>query len=157
MQSNNFPSTPTPLLILLIALCAPNSAISQSLADTLFLWQGYSSPGQTQITVFAAPPGKDRSHVVVLKELAENTGPAIHEDLEYLVEEIGRRFGLDPVKTYWIIHRGAFSYIESATKPTKEIFLRATFRRGSTNRLGAPSWRVIGREDVENLTDRLFQ
>ena len=39
----------------------------------------------------------------------------------------------------------------------KEVFLRATFRRTSTNRLSTPYWKVINRNTVRELTDRRFR
>ena len=144
------------ILYLWILSFSSLSSSGQQLADTLIQWQGYSQSGSVRLQLFVSPEKKERTHVIVLQEQAENRGPAVQNDLEYLVEEIGRLYRLDPANAYWVLHWGAFSF-QGAADSRKEIFLRATFRRGKNNRLGAPQWRVIRREEVEEMTDRHFR
>jgi len=147
--------------VLLVLLCIPFSAppvAAQPIADTLFTWKGYSKSGVCRVRLFQrSPRDKEKTHVVVVRELAENSGPSTVDDARYLVELIGRGFGIDPVKAYWIFHWGAFSFSGARQSRKKDLFLRATFRRGSTHRLSAPTWRVITREDVDQYTDRQFR
>lgn len=151
-------------LLLVIFLCAgiaviskPHPAEAQQLKDTLFVWQGYARPGTCRVRIYNAAPEIQRQHVVVVQELAENHGPTTISDTAYLVEEISRKFGLDPTSTYWVLHWGAFSFEGNRKNRQKELFLRATFRRTKGHRLGAPQWRVLRREDVEGYTDRHFR
>ena len=94
--------------------------------------------------------------MVVIREIAENRGPPATRDARYLVDHIGRDFDFDPVTALWVFHWGSFSYA-GAGESRREIFLRATFRRSSSGDLGGPSWRLVDREDLEELTDRKFR
>ncbi|WP_456424761.1 hypothetical protein [Rhodocaloribacter sp.] len=144
------------LLCLTVPLAAP--ARAQLVADTLFAWKGYDGTGKCRVRIYKTPPSDEtRTHVVVIRELAENKGPSTVNDARHLAEMIGRTYGIDPTMAYWIFHWGAFSYEGARPNKRKELFLRATFRRTKTQRLGAPTWRVITREDVEDYTDRQFQ
>ena len=134
----------------------PSFLYAQARIDTLYEWRGYIHPGQARVQVFETPPDDDRTQVAILQELALNQGPPIHHDFTYLVEELGRTFGFDPANAYWVLHWGRFSFVDERDSP-KELFLRATFRRMKDGRLGSPSWRLIRREEVEALTDRLFR
>ena len=145
------------LLLCLLALGLAAPAAGQLVADTLFTWPAYARTGTCQLRIYQAPPGDDRTHTVVLRELAENRGPTTLDDARHLAEVIGRHYDLDPAAAYWVFHWGAFSFAPGAAERRKEIFLRATFRRTSTYNLGTPRWRVVTREDVEELTDRLFR
>lgn len=142
----------TPLLLAL----APLSAHGQLVTDTLFTWRSYTQTGQCRVLVYATPQDEDRSHTVVLREVAGNRGPSTIDDASYLVEEIGRHFGVDPTAAYWVFHWGAFSYSDDGG-PDKELFVRATFRRTKSGNLGSPYWRVVTRAEVEDYTDRQFR
>ena len=91
----------------------------------------------------------------MLKELGDNPGKATTDEIGYLAEHIGRAYNIDPTTAYWVVHWGAFSY-HGAQSTNKELFIRATFKRTSTQRIGAPQWRIITREEVEKYTDRQF-
>lgn len=138
-------------------LLAATSAPAQPLADTLFAWQGYAQPSTCHVSLYPAPPGDDRSHTVVIRELAENQGATTVEDARHLAELIGRHYGVDPTAVYWIFQWGAFSYEGAAPARHKTLFLRATFRRLKSQDLGSPQWRLLTREQVEDLTDRQFR
>ena len=140
-----------------LLLLGSESASAQALSDTLFSWRGYARIAQCHVSVYPAPPDEERTHTIVIRELADNRGPSTVDDARHLVELIGRQLQVDPAEAYWIFHWGAFSFDGAAPEADKELFLRATFRRTSTNRLGSPYWRVIPRADVRALTDRRFR
>ena len=148
-------------LAALVALVAPAlPAAAQPLADTLFAWSGYNVTSRCRVAVYPAPPPKRaddedaRTTTIVVRELAENPGPSTLDDARYLVEQVGRTLGVDPASAYWVFHWGGFSY---GADRGKELFLRATFRRSDAGRLTGPSWRVLSREEVEEITDRRFR
>jgi hypothetical protein len=93
---------------------------------------------------------------VVLRELRDNRGQSITSDARYLVEQVGRRYSFDPASAYWVFRWGDYSFA-GAEDRGKELFLRATFRRGRNGNLTLPNWRVISKEEVERYTDRLFR
>ncbi len=141
---------------LLLTLCfLPLLVHAQSSVDTTFTWQSYARTGKTRIQLYPNPTSEERPVTIIIQELAENRGPSIVQDLSYLVEEIGRAYSIDPATVYWVLHWGSFSFPKASTSK-KELFLRATFKRTKSGQLGYPSWRVIGRAEVEELTDRLF-
>ncbi len=147
------------LVLLLIAFpAAPGAARAQLAADTTLSWRGYARTAMCRVRIYAVPAEPDeRAHVVVLTELAENRGPSIVADASYLAERVGRRFGVAPAEAYWIFHWGAFSYAGAAPAPRKELFLRATFSRTQSGRLGSPYWRVITEDELREMTDRQFR
>lgn len=145
------------LLLCLMALGAAGPAPAQLLADTLFTWEGYARPATCHLRLYQAPPGADRAHTAVLHELAENEGPTTLADARHLAELVGRRYGFDPAAAYFVFHWNAASYEAGPPRRRKELFLRATFRRTKSGSLSTPTWRVLSREDVEDLTDRLFR
>jgi hypothetical protein len=131
-------------------------AHAQPLADTVMTWQGYALTARAQVQVYPAPPDDDRrDRTIVVRELAASRGPSTVADVRYLADRIGRTFGVDPARAYWIIHWGAFSF-PNATG-TKELFLRVTFRRSDSGRLSSPFWRRIAKADVRDLTDRRYR
>lgn len=133
----------------------PTVVYGQPDVDTSFTWQSYARTGMTHIQLYPNPTDEDRPLTVLIREIAANKGPSIVQDLPYLVEEIGRAHKVDPTTIYWVLHWGAFSFSEAGASK-KELFIRATFKRTRSGQLGAPLWRVIGREEVEALTDRKF-
>jgi hypothetical protein len=145
-------------LIALIALPAgPRPARAQLVVDTLFAWQGYGQRARCRVQVYRIPPDDDRTHTVVLRELAENHGPSTLDDARHLVELVGRQLGVDPEAAHGIFYWGPYSYDGARPDRGKELFLRATFRRTGRGALGAPSWRLLSREEVDAVTDRLFR
>lgn len=147
------------LLLSVFALAGswmPDLTAAQVVVDTTFTWQGYAQTAECRLRIYAAPADAGRRHTVILQELASNRGPTTAFDLPYLAEAVSRRFELDPAETYWILHWGAFSYEGARPTPGKELFLRATFRRTKSRNLGAPSWKLVTRDDVRAYTDRHF-
>lgn len=123
--------------------------------DTLFAWRSYAREGLTNLLVFENAQDETRPQTVVLREVAENTGPSAVADIRHLVELVGRRLTIDPTAATWIVHWGSFSYA-GAERSRRELFLRATFRRNKSGALSAPSWRVLSREQTEDLTDHAY-
>ena len=146
------------LLAALVALPTAPAALAQPLADTTFSWQGYGASSRCRVAVYRSGEtgSDDRSRTVVVREVAGNRGPSTLDDARYLVEQIGRSLGVNPSSAYWVFHWGGFSYDEAAGRG-KELFLRATFRESDRGRLSPPSWRVVSREEVEEMTDRRFR
>lgn len=135
----------------------PTAGAAQSFTDSLFTWQGYGREARCHLSLYETTPGEDRPHTFIIREVAENAGPSTVTDARYLAERIGRHFDVDPAEAFWVYHWGDFSYTGAAPEPGKELFLRATFRRTSTNNLSTPYWKVITRKEVEELTDRQFR
>jgi len=143
------------LVFILLLSSTAQISYSQLLADTLYSWQGYSKSAICGIQLFKNPSGSTKKYTLVLTELADNTGPTTAAEIGYLAEAIGRAYHFDPTVAFWVIHWGDFSF-SNASRSKKELFIRATFRRTASQRLGAPQWKIISREDVENYTDRQF-
>jgi len=146
------------LVCCFIGLIAASPLSAQPLTDTLITWRGYARTAQTQVHLYPGPPDAEtRTRTIVVKELATNRGPSTLSDVRYLAEHIGRQFGIDPAQATWIFHWGAFSFDGADPSSDKELFLRATFHRTSTNRLSTPYWKVVDRNAVRELTDRRFR
>lgn len=146
------------LALLLVLLATPAvAAVAQPLADTVFAWQGYGQTSRCRVAVYPAAEGEDaRTRTIVVRELAGNSGPSTLDDARFLVEQIGRTIGVEPAAATWVFHWGGFSFDDAADRG-KELFLRATFRATDRGRLTPPSWRVVSRADVEEMTDRRFR
>ncbi len=144
------------LAIAFFCCLALPEAYAQPVADTLFTWQGYGRSSTCQVRIFAVPTNDDRPHTIVIREVAENKGHSTLEDAAFLVEQVGRQFGIDPTEATFIFHWGSFSYEDARPNRRKQLFMRATFRRTKTQRLGSPSWRVLTRAEVDDYTDRQF-
>lgn len=145
----------------LLVLAAAPAARAQAFADTLFAWQGYGRESRCRLAVYPvseeARGRQDRfDRAVVLHERADNAGPSTLADAPYLVEQAARTLGIDPVRIVWVFHWDGSSFDGDASGARKELFLRATFSRSASGQLSNPSWRVVTRADVEELTDRRF-
>lgn len=130
------------------------AATAQALVDTTYTWRAYASVADCRLRIFKTTD-PERSHLVVLGESATNPGPSITEDARYLVANIGRDYRLLPEETHWVFHWGSFSH-RGADATRKELFLRARFRE-SDGAITTPQWRVVDREQLEELTDRVFR
>lgn len=145
------------LLAALVCFAPPRTARAQLLADTLFTWKGFSQTAQARVRLYAGLPDEDRTHIFVFQELADNRGPTTVDDARLLADLVGREFGIEPGEAYFLFHWGGFSFEGADPGDGKELFLRATFKRNKSGSLGSPSWRVVSREEVEELTDRQFR
>ena len=138
-----------------LLLAGATTAAAQSVKDSTYAWRAYAAVATCSITIYDIE-SDDRTRMVVIREIAENRGPPATRDARYLVDHIGRDFDFDPVTALWVFHWGSFSYA-GARESRREIFLRATFRWSSSGVLGGPAWRLVAREDLEELTDRKFR
>jgi hypothetical protein len=148
----------TTLIACFVGLLTAFPLSAQPLADTLITWRGYARTAEARVHLYPGPPDEEtRTRTILVRELAANRGPSTLSDVRYLAEHVGRQFGIDPAQATWIFHWGAFSFDGATPGSDKEVFLRATFRRTSTNRLSTPYWKVINRNTVRELTDRRFR
>ena len=148
----------TTLIACFVGLLTAFPLSAQPLADTLITWRGYARTAEARVHLYPGPPDEEtRTRTILVRELAANRGPSTLSDVRYLAEHVGRQFGIDPAQATWIFHWGAFSFDGATPGGDKEVFLRATFRRTSTNRLSTPYWKVIDRNTVRELTDRRFR
>ncbi len=135
---------------------APHAGAAQALVDTLFGWQGYAAPSSAHLRIYKAPRAEARTHTIVIGEAAGNAGATAASEAQHLAELVGRAYHIDPAAAYWVFHWGAFSF-PGAAPSRKELFLRATFRRSESGSLSSPTWRLLSRREVEDLTDRRFR
>ncbi len=143
-------------LVLAALLSTAIATQAQTVADTSFSWQGYGRTSTCRLAIFDNAPDEERPYTIVVREVGTNTGDSTLDDARYLVEQVGRSYGIDPAQATWVFHWGAFSY-DGAEREGKEILLRATFRRGKRGDLTTPSWRLVSRAEVEEITDRQFR
>lgn len=142
--------------LLLLLVCLPPAAEAQLRSDTLFTWQGYGRASMCRVRIYQSGADQKKAQTVVIGESSENRGASTLDDVQHLVELIGRGLSVDPEEAYWVFHWGAFSHA-GAEPSNKEIFFRATFRRSDSGALGTPFWRLVNRETVVEYTDRAFR
>ena len=90
---------------------------------------------------------------MVIEEANDDAGGPATDEARYVAETIGRTFGFDPVDAFFVF-RLEIGSATGTSAGNKILLLRATFRRGASGDLGAPSWRVIRAETLSDLTDR---
>ena len=137
-----------------LSLAAPPAAEAQIVVDTTYTWRAYASVAECRLRIYRTVD-PDRGHLVVLGEAASNPGPSITTDARYLVAHVGRDFNIQPAEAHWVFHWGSFSH-EGARESRKELFLRSGFR-DSDGLVSTPQWRVVDRDQLEELTDRVFR
>ena len=140
------------LLLLLVAAAAPGLD-AQPLVDTLLTWQSYSNARSARVRLYRCDD-EDRPRTVVVDERAESAGGPVTDEVRYVAETIGRTFGFDPVAATFVFRFTAAGFAPGAPDDGKALLLRATFRRGASGALSAPSWRVLSRDALAELTDR---
>lgn len=144
------------LIVLLIACSSDVVARAQVLSDTTISWRSYDREGSTEITVYRNVEDKTRPRTIVVRETANNRGPAVTEDARFLVEYIGRMLTIDPTEVNWVFHWGSFSFAD-ARPSNREVLIRATFRRLPSGNLSTPNWKLISRIEAESLTAKRFR
>lgn len=149
--------TRLPLLIGFFAIglllpAAPEVA-AQPLADTLLSWRSYADERSARIRLYHSGD-EDRPRTAVVDERAESAGGPVTDEVRYVAETIGRAFGFDPAGATFVFRFSAASFVPGAGESRKVLLLRATFRRADSGALGAPSWRVLSRDELDGLTDR---
>lgn len=149
--------TRVPVCVVFVVFGAVSVGTAQPQLDTTVTWRSYSATGTTRVQVYPGPPDDEETHTVVLRELAENRGPTVVEDLSYVADLVGRRLGLDPTTAYWVAYWGGFSYEGADPTADKRLLLRATFNRTSSGNLSSPRWTVIEEKEMRVLTDRQWK
>lgn len=123
--------------------------------DQTLSWRTYASERSARVRVFPCPDER-RPVTVVIDDTAANAG-AVTEEAAYVADLVGREFGFDPVEATYVFRFTPASFTEGAPDQGKTLLLRATFRRTSAGGLGAPTWRLISADDLDELTDRAFR
>jgi hypothetical protein len=140
------------VLLPVALLIAPAQAQQDDEAGT-FTWQEYGRSATCDLALHLDAMDDDaRPHLVILAERADNEGPSVVDDLRYLAEQIGRTHGIDPAEATWVVRWGASAF--PGAEGQKELFLQARFRRTKSGNLSSPSWRVLSREQAEDMTGR---
>lgn len=121
--------------------------------DTVLTWRTYSQEVQARVQVFDSGNAL-RPTTAVIDELASNRGAPVTDDTRFLAETIGRQLGEDPAEMTFVFRFSAASYCETGSGAGKTLLLRATFSRTRAGGLASPSWRVISRDELAQLTDR---
>jgi hypothetical protein len=137
-----------------LSLTAAPAAEAQIVVDTTYTWRAYASVAECRLRIYRTVD-PDRGHLVILGEAASNPGPSIMSDARYLVTHVGRDFNIQPSEAHWVFHWGSFSH-DGARESRKEIFLRSGFR-DSDGLVSTPQWRVVDRDQLEELTNRAFR
>ena len=138
------------VLLLGTAWAAPPASAQP--ADTLVTWQTYGQEGITRVRTFPSND-EERPLTIVVDELAENRAGAVTDDVRYFVDDLGRQLGVDPTEATFVFRFTGESFCEGGGAD-KLLLLRATFRRTTAGNLGSPSWRLVSRDELAELTDR---
>ena len=136
------------LLGVVLSSAAPGSA--QVLTDTLLTWRSYSHERSARVRIFSCDD-EARPHTVVVDERAESAGGPVTDEVRYVAEVVGRTFGFDPAEATFVFRFTAESFTAGEGDGGKAVLL---FRRTSSGELGSPSWRVLSRDALDELTDR---
>ncbi len=142
---------PRLLLLSLLAFGLIAWPLAAQPADTLFAWQTYGRDAQARVQTFASEDDR-RPHTVVVDEMPENES-LVTDDARYFVDTLGRAVGLDPTEATFVFRLSGRSFHADAGDD-KTLLLRATFNRTKAGNLGSPSWRVLTRDELAELTDR---
>lgn len=125
--------------------------------DTTLAWPGYGGNRTARVRLFenAARDRDRRATTIVLDDTAANPHP-ITDDALFLAEHVGRALGIDPIHLAFVFRFDAAAFAEDASDAPrgKVLTLRATFRRTTSGRLSAPSWRILSPEETLDYTDR---
>lgn len=145
-------------LCMLVALLlgAVPTASAQLVADTLFSWEGYGRTSTCRVRLFRSGVDQKKPLTIIVEEAGQNEGASTLDDVQHLVELLGRSLGVDPEEAFWVFHWGGFSF-PGSDGTDKEFFFRATFRRSDGGSLGTPFWRLVNRQTVVDYTDRAFR
>ncbi len=149
---------PVPLAFaaLLLALPAVAHAQGEPETDTLLTWRTYGDERAARVRIFPSTD-EDRPRTVVVDERAETGGAPVTDEARFFAETVGRTLGFDPAGATFVFRYTAAAFTPGADDEGKALLLRATFRRDDSGDLGSPSWRVITREALDELTDRAFR
>lgn len=138
----------------LLAVLAAADVSAQTLDRTL-TWRTYAAERSARVRVFPCPDER-RPQTVVIDDVASNVG-AVTEEAGYVADLVGREAGFDPTEATFVFRYTPASFTEGAPDEGKTLLLRATFRRTTGGTLGAPQWRLITADELDDLTDRAFR
>ncbi len=141
-----------PVFVLLFAALTIADVSAQTGVDEVITWRSYSAERSAHVRVLASGD-RDRPFTVVIDESNDGAAGPVTDEARFVAETIGRTFGFDPVEAFFVF-RFQVGSSTGASSSNKVLLLRATFRRGASGDLGAPSWRVISRESLTEITDR---
>ena len=136
-----------------LALAVPDLAAQTH--DDVLTWRTYSAERSARVRVFPCDDDR-RPRTVVIDDRASNGG-VITDEARFLADLVGRELGFDPVEASFVFRFTPAAFAEGAPERGKTLLLRATFGRTSTGALGAPTWRVITAEALDELTDRALR
>lgn len=120
-------------------------------ADTVLVWRTYADDASARVRMLASSD-EDRPYTVVVDQLPGQAG-LVTDDARFVAETVARAFGYDPVQATFVFRFTGESF-QGPGGDDLALLVRATFRRGKSGSLGSPSWRVINRDELAELTDR---
>ncbi len=143
------------LFLILAFAFAALPATAQPEHDQEVTWRSYDggAPRAVRVRVFASGDER-RPHTVVVDDRASNGQTPVTDEAPYVADTIARELGFNPVEASFVFRFTAASFAEDGRDTGKTVLLRATFQRTSSGALGAPNWRVLTSEGLEDLTDR---
>ncbi|HYE97033.1 MAG TPA: hypothetical protein VD962_12565 [Rubricoccaceae bacterium] len=145
-----------PFLAVAAVLGSEAAAQGQApLSDTLLTWRSYSAERSARVRLYPCEDER-RPRTVVVDEPAGEREP-VTDEVRYFAEVVGRTFGFDPAEASFVFRYTAASFTDGAGDDGKALLLRATFRRAESGDLGAPTWRLLTSDALEDLTDRALR
>ena len=136
-----------------LSFAAPASAQHRSVpSDTVITWRTYARAVEVPIQVFTAESDR-RPYTIVLDDRAEY-GALLTTDARFFAETVGRGLGVDPAEATFVFRYSAASFSEGEDPGRRALLVRATFSRNRSGTLAAPTWRLITRDELSDLTDR---
>ncbi len=116
--------------------------------DQIFEYVSATSetPGQCRVRIYPA----QRRTVVVISELADDSGVSITPTIEELAIQICEAFQLDPEQVRWVEHHPAGVIDPQGRVFSSDIYdlVRLTW---TGRRLSNPEWSPSSREEIEQL------
>lgn len=143
------------MLRLALAGCLLAPAALAQTHDQELTWRTYAAERTARVRVYSCDDER-RPRTVVLDDRASN-GAAITDEATYVADLVGREFGFDPVGATFVFRFTPAAFDPEASDRGKTLLLRATFGRNASGSLGAPQWRVISPDMLEELTDRALR
>jgi hypothetical protein len=134
------------------------NCIAQPISESDLTWNSDGfTPSKCHIVVYKADAHelRGKTHVVVIKELAENKGKTTIEDAKFLAEKIAEDQKIEIENLFFIHYIGSFSFENGQGR--KSILMGTSFRRQENGRLNAASWRIVSMADAVSYTDRQFK
>jgi hypothetical protein len=138
-----------------LLLAAGASAQTNPVHDDELSWRTYAAERSARVRVFLCEDER-RPRTVVIDERAGNGG-VVTDEAQYLADLVGRELGFDPTAATFVFRFTPASFVADASERGKTLLLRATFGRTGTGALASPTWRVIGGDDLAELTDRALR